>query len=269
VSTRVLPEPAGAITRAGPLWWPTAASWSAASSADGPTGSGATANRPSSTLSWWITAWPLTSPGAHGRRGPPSIHAERPSARVTSAGPWGVSVAPERAALRPHHQIRSPSRASYALFQTRKWRRSNHGSASGLNVHGAAVIDAGWRNRAGSTASSTTTGSRRAQVRCNRSTVSAGAFSTASSTHTTDAAIHGAGMASPTLMTTLRPSTTGPGTPTPPTYAGGVTAKPAASLISCRSGPPLSGGRRRGRSERPRADRPGTNDAPPPPPLPP
>ena len=37
VSTRVLPDPAGAMTRAGPRSWPTASSWSAASSPAGST----------------------------------------------------------------------------------------------------------------------------------------------------------------------------------------------------------------------------------------
>ena len=45
VSTRVLPEPAGAITRAGPPTWATAASWSGARSASGRRRGGTTVER--------------------------------------------------------------------------------------------------------------------------------------------------------------------------------------------------------------------------------
>ena len=56
VRTRVLPEPAGAITRAGPAPWATAASWSGASWAAAAAGGGATVSRPRVTVSMWTTA---------------------------------------------------------------------------------------------------------------------------------------------------------------------------------------------------------------------
>ena len=79
MSTRVLPDPAGAITRAGPAPWATAASWSGASSAvGGRVGGGATARRPSSTD---VGGGRRRRRSTHVRadaRGPPSTHAGRP-----------------------------------------------------------------------------------------------------------------------------------------------------------------------------------------------
>ncbi len=84
VSTRVLPDPAGAITRAAPDRWPTAASWSGASSARGsPWVAGW--RRPDSALQRWTTPTPEGRDGGSG--GPPSMNRGVPSARVMSAGP--------------------------------------------------------------------------------------------------------------------------------------------------------------------------------------
>ena len=49
MSTRVLPDPAGATTRAGPAPWATAASWSGANAALGVTAAGTTDSTPAST----------------------------------------------------------------------------------------------------------------------------------------------------------------------------------------------------------------------------
>ena len=105
MSTRVLPEPAGAITRAGPDGWVTAASWSGASAARGVSWPAGT-NDPASTFQRWTTAIPSSAGGCGG---PPSTKTGVPSARVTSAAPpsctpWSAN---RRAAFRPcHHTSR-------------------------------------------------------------------------------------------------------------------------------------------------------------------
>ncbi len=114
--TRVLPDPAGAMIRAAPEPWHTAANWSGARLARDVTGAGTTAAEPDSTDSEWTTASPSTSSGMKQARGPPSTQAPDPSARRTSpASAPATSATPgSRAALRPHHHTAAsgPARAS-------------------------------------------------------------------------------------------------------------------------------------------------------------
>ena len=211
MSTRVLPDPAGATTRAGPAPWATAASWSAANAAFGVTAAGTTDSTPASTDSPCTTTCAGSS--ANGARGPPSTHAAEPSGNRMSAGPSGVASArsSSRAALTAHHHTGVSVRASYVFAHTRKCSRSYHGSASAASRHGSTANDCGWRKRCGSTARATTIGSRDAHAAWSRRTVSPGASSTASSTVTTGASVQGAGGANPAWMTTPRPRIAGPG----------------------------------------------------------
>ena len=109
--TRVLPDPAGAMIRAGPPRWLTAASWSGASSAAGSTHAGTGSRRPASTESARISAdrrarWDRCRRAGRRRstpRCPVGQHARRRRTPASSAR-WP----PSRAALRPHHQIGSP-----------------------------------------------------------------------------------------------------------------------------------------------------------------
>ena len=209
MSTRVLPEPAGAITRAGPPPWATAASWSGASAALGSTAGGTIDSRPASTDSPCTTAWSRSS----GDRGPPSTHAGEPSGSTMSAGPSGVASAPSarRAALTAHHHTGTSVRASYVLAQVRKCSRSYHGSASGARRHGSTAKDCGWRKRCGSTARAMTIGSRAAHAAWRRRTVSPGEARTASSMVTIGASDQPGGGENPAWMTTPRPRIAGPG----------------------------------------------------------
>ncbi len=108
---RVFPEPAGAITRAPPTRWPTAASWSDARSASG--GSGATAVRDPASVFQRCTM--PTPPGrSGGANGPPSTYRGVPSPSKMSAGPASVTPRSAKllAAFRACHQTGSPLRAS-------------------------------------------------------------------------------------------------------------------------------------------------------------
>jgi hypothetical protein len=197
-----LPEPAGAMMRAGPAPWPTAASWSGARAAVGSTGWGSTASRSSSTDSRCTTWAPPRSSAASGTRGPPSTHTGVPSSSRQSPGcPGPTGVAPSRCALRAHHQMGSPSRASQVLAHTRKWSRSCQGSNAGPTRHGSVTTDCGARNEAGSTARATTTGRRRDQCRWSDATAPAGSARTWSSTTTTGSSAHGAGTGAPASTT--------------------------------------------------------------------
>ncbi len=245
MSTRVFPDPAGAMTRAGPPTWATAASWSGARSAWGAVAAGTTVSTPRSTESLCTTA----RPGGAGIRGPPSIHAGVPSGSVMSASPSGVLVAASssRAALTAHHQTGSPARASYVLAQVRKCRRSNQGSASGAARHGSIGNDCGSRKRAGSSPRAMTTGSRASHAACRRATAAAGSASTASSIVTTGASRHGAGTGDPDDTTTPRPRGAGPGTGTAPNLRRGCRSRQGAVPSP-------------GRGSSPGGDRPGIRD---------
>ena len=111
MSTRVLPEPAGAMTRAGPPVWATAASWSGARSAPGVTVVGDDGERAEVDR---VAVHDGSTPAGAGMRGPPSTHAGVPSGSVMSVSPSGVAAAPSasRAALTAHHHVTSPARAS-------------------------------------------------------------------------------------------------------------------------------------------------------------
>ena len=107
MSTRVLPDPAGAITRAGPASWYTAAVCSRSSAAIAAAGRGYRVEPPR------VDGLGVDAPPPGERadvRGPPSIQAAVPSGRVTSTGPAGL--APASTALCPHHHTGSPPRAS-------------------------------------------------------------------------------------------------------------------------------------------------------------
>ena len=178
VSTRVLPEPAGAMMRAGPLRWATAASWSAARSATGSTGCGGDGQTAQLDRLGWTTAGPVElRPGERGtgarrrstpraRRGGTSPVPPRPP-----RPPQRRSTAPRRAALRAHHHT-GVARARRG--RRRCWPRP--GNAGGppstrrpaASVHGSTSRTRGRRNGAGSTARATTTGRAAAQAAVQR-----------------------------------------------------------------------------------------------------
>ena len=144
VSTRVLPDPAGAMILAPPRRWATAASWSGASSAFG----GSVPSRASDPRSKAM-AGSTAAPGAldssadvpssagccgdpgcaagaasvsagMGSSGPPSQNAGAPSGSTTSAGPSGASRAPASvAAWARGHGWAAPGRASTLLAKTK------------------------------------------------------------------------------------------------------------------------------------------------------
>jgi hypothetical protein len=119
VSTRVLPEPAGAMIRAPPPGCVTAASWSGARSAVQMSLAEGTRNEPCSTATVWMTGMP--SIGARWRTGPPSSQATVPSGSVMSPTPPGsIAVAPAPTARSsPTQTGRSGSRASTLFDHTR------------------------------------------------------------------------------------------------------------------------------------------------------
>ena len=118
VSTRVFPDPAGAMTRDAPPGWVTAASWSSARSAIDrldPKG----VNEPCSTEIRCTTAVP--SIGSVKRTGPPSIHTSVPSGSTTSpSADCGGAVAPRPIAVSVGCQVRwSGSRPSTEFDHSR------------------------------------------------------------------------------------------------------------------------------------------------------
>ena len=139
VSTLVLPDPAGAMTRAAPVGSPTAASWSAASGTPagslGPSGRSA----PCSSDTRWTTATP-SRPDSEASSGPPSqtAGAPPPLGRVTSPAAPGDGSAPSVPAISAHRHrgAEAESRPSTALAQTAWCSRSPTRSRSTGHSHG-------------------------------------------------------------------------------------------------------------------------------------
>ena len=225
------------MIRAGPGAWPTASSWSAASSPSGATGGRITAGRPASTESAWMTA--PNSAGSNGWRGPPSTQATEPSASrrspasavpPVSTGSTTALPASARLALRAHHHTGAAPRRSKLFAHTRKCRRSNHGSVCGECRHGSPVIDCGVRNRPGSIDKRTTTGRLADHAAWSRSTACSGEASVAASMLTDSASIHRSGTVSVPTTITPRPNAAIGSAGTGRLYAGPVTSDPASTV---------------------------------------
>ena len=226
VSTRVLPDPAGAIIRgrAGAVGDGGQLVGSEVGGR-GHVGRGRAPRRPSSTESACTTPAPSTTPS--GARGPPSTHAGRPSASTTSAGPSGVASAPSRSALRAHHQHRVAVPGVVGVgpdeevqpVDPRLEPRARASTARRPRSRGPGTIrdrPPAPRRRAGGPTRP------RAAGRPPRP----GSARVASSIRTTGAARHGPGTAPPSRTTTPRPSAAGPGTGTLGLYAPGVPTSP-------------------------------------------
>ena len=156
VSTRVLPEPAGAMMRAPPPRWVTAASWSGARSASERFAPGGRSD-PCSTATACTTG--TSSMGSVWRAGPPSSHTAAPSDNRTSPGPSAGSAPAATAESRRIHVGRSGSRWSTLFAQTRWCSSSRSNAKVGPSSYGAAsVINIG--SRSNGAASSMTSRSR-------------------------------------------------------------------------------------------------------------
>ncbi len=212
VSTRVLPDPAGAITRAAARGSPTAASWSGASGTPLGVVAPIGVSDPCSKPMRCSVATP-TRPATEASSGPPSQIAGRPSGRTTSARP-DVSVrAPSATAWSAQWYRAAPSRASTELAHRAWCSLSLTRSRSNSHSHG-------WRPTIGSAggasgrssprpgASSTTRGVRARHAAPMASAVATSTFPTASRSHPPQAA--GAGW--PGRTTTKRPKRCGSGT---------------------------------------------------------
>ncbi len=206
---RVFPEPAGAITRAGPARWPTAAELVGSQVAHHRRLAGA----PSSDLP--TRPSPGESPGGRcrgaadgGRR-----RSRQPCCRGERRRPGhrGVATAAAAAALRACHHTGSPVRQSYVLAQTRKWSRSLARSNRPPRSNGGRRSTIGSASALWSTASSISTGCLLTQSRWSDSTTAAGSASTASSTTTRVAPSNPGGIGAPGRTTAPRPSAAGPG----------------------------------------------------------
>ena len=176
VSTRVLPDPAGATIRAAPPSWVTAASWSGASAAELSFDSGGRVP-PCSTATTWMTGTPAIGSWCASR--PASSHIAVPSGAMMSPAPSTPArstVVP--AGVQPRDSARSSasqlgasgSRTSTELIQT-KWcsvSRSNENVAPSENGS-SFVINIGCRSNSASTSMT----SRRRPIAATRSVSSA------------------------------------------------------------------------------------------------
>ena len=226
VSTRVLPDPAGAMTRAGPGPWPTAASWSGARSAAGgrALGHGGSVARPRPTRR---TTAARRRPPTSTARGPPSTQAGVPSGRTTSpaaarpsghgrrrptAPPWGFPP-PDRldppagvVGVGPHEEVEpvvgesKPGRAATGRRGPGRTRPSGAPELGGVDPQGdddrPAPAQGPW------------------SVDHVEGSLGARRRATARSMVTTGAPDHGARHGSPTLTMTPRPRPGGPGAAT-------------------------------------------------------
>ena len=120
VSTRVLPEPAGATMRAAARRDDTAANWSGARSALGEAAVSGV-SRPAVRWARGTTGTPLVSPGGNASSGPPSHQSASPAASTTSPmQSAGAIVAPLRMAASTAAMVgEAGSRASTELEKTR------------------------------------------------------------------------------------------------------------------------------------------------------
>ena len=181
MSTRVLPDPAGAMTRAGPDPWATAASWSGARSAAGRRPGGGTGPDVARLDRLGVARRPHPPASAAGVVAPRAAVDPRRGA-VGQQHVAGVrrprrgraASAPAFRALRPHHQIGSPRRG-----RRRCWPTPGSGAGRAVEVEAGrqgrrssseavGPQERGARNSAGSTPRATTTGGAGAQARAGR-----------------------------------------------------------------------------------------------------
>ena len=205
MSTRVLPEPAGAMTRAGP---PSRGRRRPAGRRRGrrpaPALRGRGRSDPSSTDS------ACTSDLAGRRRASrAAVDPRRPAVGAGATSPALVrGVDPTAPVGEPGRLGRPTTTRARRRGRRRCWPTPGSGGgrttarSTACGVHGSPAIDSGVRKRAGSTASSTTTSRRRDHASYSRATTPPGASSAGSSIRTTAASAHASGGGDPASSTT-------------------------------------------------------------------
>ena len=202
VRTRVLPEPAGPMTRAPPVAWLTAASWSGA----GPD-QGALAERDTRLGIPAVHDADPARPSDGGRNGPPSTReGYRRPGRCRRALPRDPPLWQEPGGLAPvpPHQLAAPGVVVVGPYQvvqalTAELEAGRKAVEGGTGASGA-------RSGAGSAASSTITGRRSIQLAWRISTMALGSQSSASPTTTGGSPDHSSGVACALPTTTPRPA---------------------------------------------------------------
>ena len=162
------------MMRAGPEPWATAPAGRAPGRRSGRPARGTRSSRPEVDDSAWTTHRPSSRPGQRAARAAVDPGRRAVGQRHVGRRRRGRPRRPSRAALRAHHQIGSPGAGVVGVGPHQEVEAVEPGLEPGPRVHGSTGWCSGARNRAGSTASSITTGSRAAQAACSRSTTRRG-----------------------------------------------------------------------------------------------